>query len=244
MESGVSSLAISPHLLLSAAADMTNIESTIREANTAAASTTAVAAAGSDEISTAVAALFSDHGRRYQLLGAQAAAFHQRFVQLVNAGAGAYAATEAAGNGGSGAPGQTGGNGGAGGLLFGDAVYVANEAGGSLWVIDPATNTVTAIIPVGSLPAGVAANHLGSAVYVANSGSNNVSAINPVTDKVIATIPVGQDPTAVAVARPVPTGITGGGAGCLRPDDGPEGRTSIPRLTCAGRQRRAQAGMM
>ena len=86
----MSSLAVSPHLLSSAAADMTNIGSTIREANTAAAaSTTAVAAAGSDEISAAVAALFSDHGRRYQLLGMQAAAFHQRFVQLVSAGAGA-----------------------------------------------------------------------------------------------------------------------------------------------------------
>jgi len=54
-----------------------------------------VAAAG-DEVSAAVASLFSGHGQAFQALGAQAAAFHDQFVQALNAGAGAYASTEAA----------------------------------------------------------------------------------------------------------------------------------------------------
>nr|WP_232022087.1 alpha/beta hydrolase fold domain-containing protein [Mycobacterium basiliense] len=58
--------------------------------------TTRVLAAAEDEVSAAIAALFSAHGQGYQALSAQAAAFQQRFVQtLVGAGE-AYAAAEAA----------------------------------------------------------------------------------------------------------------------------------------------------
>jgi PE family len=52
--------------------------------------------AGADEVSTAVTALFAGYGKEFQELSAQASAFHQRFVQALNSGAGAYAATEAA----------------------------------------------------------------------------------------------------------------------------------------------------
>lgn len=83
------------------------------------------------------------HGQTYQALSARAAAFHERFVQALATGGGAYAAAEAAsvsplqsaldllnaptqallgrplvGNGANGAPG-TGANGGDGGILFG-----------------------------------------------------------------------------------------------------------------------------
>ena len=67
-------------------------------------------------------------------------------------------------------------------------------------MIDPATSAVTATIPVGSFPNGVAVNHIGSAVYVTNAGGNSVSVINPVTDQVTSTIAVGGEPSAVAVA--------------------------------------------
>jgi hypothetical protein len=55
-----------------------------------------VIAAGSDEVSAAIASLFSSHGKAFQALSAQAAAFHSRFVQALIAGAGAYAGAEAA----------------------------------------------------------------------------------------------------------------------------------------------------
>ncbi|GFG91805.1 hypothetical protein MBOU_38470 [Mycobacterium bourgelatii] len=116
--------------------------------------TTGLLAAGGDEVSAAIAALFSGHGRAYQVVSGQAAAFHARFVQALVAGAESYAAAEAAnvsplqaaaqgvqaaingpvqaltgrplfGNGADGAAG-TGQNGGAGGWLFGNG-----GAGGS-----------------------------------------------------------------------------------------------------------------
>src|SRR5262249_35606207 len=80
-----------------AAGDLVRLGSVIDAANAAAAvSTTQLVAAGGDEVSAAIAALLGDHGQAYQVISAQAAAFHQQFVQAFNAGAGAYAAAEAA----------------------------------------------------------------------------------------------------------------------------------------------------
>jgi len=58
--------------------------------------TTEVLAAAADEVSAAVASLFGAHAEAYQALSAQAAAFHDHFVQLMSAGSGQYAAAEAA----------------------------------------------------------------------------------------------------------------------------------------------------
>ena len=86
-----------PELISTAATDLANIGSTLSTANAAAAATTTeVVAAGADEVSAGIAAFFGAHGQAYQTLGAQAAAFHAQFVQALNAGAGSYAAAEAA----------------------------------------------------------------------------------------------------------------------------------------------------
>ncbi|MFE9889229.1 Ig-like domain repeat protein, partial [Streptomyces scopuliridis] len=77
--------------------------------------------------------------------------------------------------------------------------YVTNSGGNSISVIDTATNTVTATIPVGSTPLGVAITPDGLRAYVINSGGNSVSVINTVTNAVIATIPVGSTPFGVAI---------------------------------------------
>src|SRR5271169_1751495 len=138
-----------PEFVGSAASDLARIGSMIDQAHAAAvAPTTAVLPAAADEVSAAIAALFSGHAQGFQALGAQAATFHAQFVQLMNAGAGSYAGAEAAnasplqaveqqvlgvinapteallgrpliGNGANGAPG-TGANGGAGGILIGN----------------------------------------------------------------------------------------------------------------------------
>ncbi|MBL7324967.1 PE family protein, partial [Escherichia coli] len=85
-----------PEALDSAATDLVVLGSTLGAATAAAAAqTTAVAAAGADEVSAAVAALFGAHGQTYQVLSAQAAAFHSQFVQALSGGAQAYAAAEA-----------------------------------------------------------------------------------------------------------------------------------------------------
>jgi PPE-repeat protein len=59
----------------------------------AAAPTTGIVAAGADEVSAAVAALFSAHATEYQALSTSAAAFHEQFVQTLQAAGGSYAAT-------------------------------------------------------------------------------------------------------------------------------------------------------
>ncbi|WP_415823570.1 PE family protein [Mycobacterium basiliense] len=65
-----------------AATDLTGIESTLSAANAAASGwTTEVLAAGADQVSAAISALFSNYGQVYQALSAQAATFHDRFVR-------------------------------------------------------------------------------------------------------------------------------------------------------------------
>ncbi len=88
---------VSPETVAAVATDLKRIGASLAHENaSAAASTTAVVSAAADEVSTAVAALFSQHAQGYQAAAAQVAAFHSRFVQALTAGAGAYAFAEAA----------------------------------------------------------------------------------------------------------------------------------------------------
>src|SRR5262249_44039721 len=74
---------------------------------------------------------------------------------------------------------------------------------GTVSVIDTASNTVTATIPVGIIPYGVAVTPDGSTVYVANEDpathAGTVSVIATATNTVTATIPVGSGPRAFGV---------------------------------------------
>ncbi|GAB3022422.1 PE family protein [Mycobacterium bourgelatii] len=86
-----------PEMMTAAATDLAAIETVLSQASAAAsAGTTAVLAAGADEVSAAVAALFSAQGQTYQALSARAAAFHEQFVQLMKVAAGSYASAETA----------------------------------------------------------------------------------------------------------------------------------------------------
>jgi len=93
----MSFLVVAPDWLESAATDLESIRSSLTAAHAAAAvPTTGIAAAGADEVSAAVAALFGRFGQEYQTLSAQVSVFHQEFVQALTSGAGSYLATEAA----------------------------------------------------------------------------------------------------------------------------------------------------
>jgi hypothetical protein len=86
-----------PEFVEAAASDLVGLGSTISEAQTAAAaSTTAIAPAASDEVSAAIAALFSAQSREFQTLSARAQEFHAQLVRALTGAAGAYRATEAA----------------------------------------------------------------------------------------------------------------------------------------------------
>ncbi|AKN16426.1 PE family protein [Mycobacterium haemophilum DSM 44634] len=85
-----------PDALVTAASDLAGIGSTLNAANAAAAApTTGILAAAADQVSTQIAALFSQHAQGYQRLSAQLAAFHEQFVQAMSTSASTYAAAEA-----------------------------------------------------------------------------------------------------------------------------------------------------
>ncbi|WP_204081250.1 PE family protein [Mycobacterium riyadhense] len=87
---------VTPDLLAISASDLAGIGSAIGAANAAMATpSTAVVAVAADDVSTAVASLFSGYAQSYQALGGQAGAFHDQFVRTLNAAA----ATPAAGQG-------------------------------------------------------------------------------------------------------------------------------------------------
>jgi hypothetical protein len=86
-----------PEALASAAASLQGVGSAVTAENTAAAApTTGVVPAAADEVSALTAAQFSAHAKLYQSISAQAAAIHEMFVNMLQASAGSYAATEAA----------------------------------------------------------------------------------------------------------------------------------------------------
>jgi YVTN family beta-propeller protein len=79
----------------------------------------------------------------------------------------------------------------------GKYVYVTNDVSTSsnVSVIDTATNTVVATVPVGSGPVGIAIAPDGKYAYVANSVSDNISVINTATNTVVATVALGAGNT-------------------------------------------------
>ncbi|OBK30681.1 hypothetical protein A5634_15445 [Mycobacterium asiaticum] len=88
---------VAPESLLTATRDLGSIGSDLRVAHLeAAAPTTNIASAASDEISTAVAGVFGAHAQDFQKVAEQAAAFHDQFTQQLNGSANAYASAEAA----------------------------------------------------------------------------------------------------------------------------------------------------
>ena len=77
----MSLLAVVPDLLQLAAGDLKSIGADLDTAHAAAAApTTGLVAAGADEVSAAVTALFSEYGQAFQALSAQASTFHTQFV--------------------------------------------------------------------------------------------------------------------------------------------------------------------
>ncbi|WP_155770594.1 PE family protein, partial [Mycobacterium asiaticum] len=86
-----------PETVATAAADLAGVGSILTSVGRLAGPpTTNVLAAGADEVSAAVAALFSGHGEQFQAVSRQLSAFHQQFVQSLTGAAGAYASAEAA----------------------------------------------------------------------------------------------------------------------------------------------------
>lgn len=88
---------VSPELVEAAAHRVAGIGSTLSEATAGFDNPiTSVATAAEDEVSVAIAALFSAHGQAFQILNTQAATFHAQFAQALSEAQKAYLAAEAA----------------------------------------------------------------------------------------------------------------------------------------------------
>lgn len=90
-------LTAAPDLMMAGVADVAAIGSSISAANLVALiPTRALVPAAGDEVSAAVASLFSFHAEEYHTLTARAVVFHEQFTQALSGASGAYAAAEAA----------------------------------------------------------------------------------------------------------------------------------------------------
>lgn len=86
-----------PESLITAARDLMAIGSDINFAHLeAAAPTTNIASAASDEVSTAIVDVFGAHAVDFQKVASRAAQFHDQFIQTLTGGANTYASAEAA----------------------------------------------------------------------------------------------------------------------------------------------------
>ena len=68
-----------------------------------------------------------------------------------------------------------------------DTVYVTNQYGNTVSVVDGATSTVTATIGVGLQPTGMGIDPATGSVYIANHGDDSVSVIDEASSTVTAT---------------------------------------------------------
>ena len=91
----MSLLSVAPDIVSEASGNLQNLGSALRSATAAAASqTTAVAAPAEDEVSAAITALLGSHAQEFQTINAQAAEFHDEFVNRLSGAAAQYAGAE------------------------------------------------------------------------------------------------------------------------------------------------------
>ena len=183
-----------PEYVAAAATDLANIGSTISSANTAAIGpTSGVLAAGADEVSATVAALFDAHAQAYQALSAQAAYFHDQFVQLLNGGATQYALAEAA----NASPLQT---------IEQGVLSVADAPSGQ--TVSAAQSVVGSAASVGSVASSLPATVAGAASSSAPAASAGFLTMTaspaPVVPATLSSLgtPAAAAPTAAAVSTP------------------------------------------
>ena len=85
-------------------------------------------------------------------------------------------------------------------VYLGDGfAYIVNNDGGTVSVIDTASNTAVATLTVGTLPIAIAITPDGTKAYVSNAQDNTVSVIDTASNTVVVTLTVGTFPTFIAI---------------------------------------------
>ncbi|WP_030018480.1 YncE family protein [Streptomyces monomycini] len=83
----------------------------------------------------------------------------------------------------------------------GRTAYTANQAAGTLSVVDLRKGTVTRTVPTGAGAISVAADHRSGRVFVANRGSGTTTVVDPKKGTVLADLATGPNPNHVTVRR-------------------------------------------
>ncbi len=191
----MSFVTVAPEFVGQAAGQLESIGSALSAAHAAAAApTTGVVAAAGDEVSAAIASLFSRHGQQFQALNAQAAAFHNEFTNLLNTGAGSYLSTEIANT-------QAAGTGGIGQFLGGGILSVLT--GASNQQLELPLDAAGAVITAGG-----ALGQSGQAVVSALQAGNSTAAtgaLGNLLPSVGNAFLFGQAPVSI----PLPGSVTG-----------------------------------
>ena len=86
----------------------------------------------------------------------------------------------------------------------GKRVFVSTGRGGSVIVIDTATNAATGSVKVGDRPWGIGLSPDGKVLFTANGPSNDISVVDTDTLTVLGTIKAGQRPWGIVVAPAPP----------------------------------------
>ncbi|MEA2551190.1 MAG: hypothetical protein QOE25_959 [Actinomycetota bacterium] len=79
-------------------------------------------------------------------------------------------------------------------------LYVAGNLTDSIYIVNPATRSVVATVPVGHLPYGVALSPDGSLAFVTSWGGKTVTVVDTATKKVVRTVRVGTHPSAITAS--------------------------------------------
>ena len=108
-------------------------------------------------------------------------------------------------------------------------VYVGNERGNTVSVVDGRRLRVQATVPVGRTPGGVAAAPLSGLVYVVLVGENRVAILNGRLGRVVRAVGVGTAPTHLALDPGTErAAVVNTDSGTLSLVDGPRGTASAP----------------
>ena len=81
----------------------------------------------------------------------------------------------------------------------GSKLYMVNNVGNNLSVIDTAANDTVANIMVGNGPDGLAISPDGTKIYITNSKDNTTSVINAVDNSILAAVDIGWEPAGITV---------------------------------------------
>src|SRR6266404_4946810 len=80
----------------------------------------------------------------------------------------------------------------------GSRAYISNQSGGTISVIDTASNTILTNFPIGSLPFHSAFSRDGRFLWVSVQGEGVVKLVDPNTNTIVSSIPAGPVPRGIA----------------------------------------------